>query len=301
MSLLDVACETLKKNIGAVRCGELPAMPRLIITTPDEFSFAPADLADQATFKTAIQDALIAGVDARIYLWPNFVGFESVNEDAVYEESALADMFVRNGKYRMRFSVRKNLCLHKAMFTHGSNSGRAFIIDVNNKMLGTLDEETGNFYGLSISLLNPEKLIISDGTIATKSPIYMVLADSNEIDQNGVMVPVPFINTLKRLTDVTIAQVTDYPDNAATEIKVTVLTSCDSVPVLGLLMADFVATDASGDAIVLTAATPDGAGGYVLETAGAFDVGSEVTLRAPSLLTVTAYEAEAPAEVSTIA
>jgi hypothetical protein len=287
MSVLDLTCDTLKKNLGVVRCGELPALPRTMITTPDDFSFDADDLATPASFKAAIQAAMISGIDIRVYLWPNFVGFESVNEDAIYEETALADLEVRPGKYRMRFHIRKNMCYHKAMFTHASNSGRVFIIDVNNNMLGTIDEETGELYGLSMSLLNPEKLMISDGSVATKSPVYMVLADSNEIDQRGVLVPVPFIGTLKRLTDVVLKQVGTADTD---DLVVSVLTECDGVPVIGLALADFIAEEADGTPITITARTDNGDGTYALTTVAGWVDGAIVYLTTPALLTVKAYE-----------
>ncbi len=288
MGLLDEQCSASKKNMGVVRCGELPSLPKMIITTPDDFFLDDDDFATEASLKAAIQAAMIAGIDVRIYLWHQFVAFEDNSEDAVYEETALSDLEVRPGKYRYRGFVRKNLCMHKAMFSHKANNGRAIIIDVNNKAFATRDASTDNIYGFSLNLLNVEKLKLSDGTVATKTPVYFVLADSNEIDQNGVMFPVPFINTLKRLTDVDLIQV---GAGAVDEIVVSVTTSCDAIPVVGLLLADFIVTDASGDAVVVSVATDNGDGTYTLETVGAFDDGTIVTLRAAALLTVKAYEA----------
>jgi len=282
-------CVDNKKNLGVVRCSKLPSMPRGMITTSEDFEIPTATLEDPELLEAYLQDALKAGSATRVYLWPFFVGFEDASEDAVYEETALADLKVRDGKYRFRFMIQKNLCMHKAMFTHRANGGRAFLFDIENQLTGTITS-TG-MRGFSISLLNTEKLKISDGTVSTKSPIYLVLSNNKELDADGGLVDASFVNTLKRLTDVVITMAA-APAATASSIRVEVKTECDGTPIDGLLVADFVGTDALGAAIVINTSTPvsGSPGNYTLASTADFEDDGEITLRAASLLTVEAYE-----------
>ena len=275
-------CEQEKENLGA-KCNDLPSLPACMIETPDNFFIAPDDYATEALLLAKLQDAILDVSSKRIYYWPFFDGYEGNNEDTVYEENALADLKVRNGKYRFRVFFAKGLCLHKAMFTHATKGGRVFLYDVDGRLFGTRDSQ-GNLRGFSISLLNPEKLIISDGSVATKSPVYVVLANSNEADKNGYVIDLPELTTLNRLTDVTLA-VVGTP--TATTIVVSVTASCDGTPISGLVTADFVVTTAAGATQVVTAAEGD-EGVYTLT--GTDMVSGFVNLVAPASLSIEAYE-----------
>src|SRR5690606_25806963 len=110
----------------------------------------------------------------------------------------------RDGQYRFKFHVTKNMALHKAMFTHRAiNEGRVYIFDQDNQLFGTEDAD-GNIWGFSLALLHTEKFRWADGTIPTSSPIYVCLGDNEEIDENGVLIDANVINRLDRLTDVAI-------------------------------------------------------------------------------------------------
>jgi hypothetical protein len=284
-------CGVLKKNLGLSRCNKMPSMPRCMITTSASFKFAAADYVSSSAFAAALDAAIQAGYATRIYLWPNFKGFQNVSEDAIYEETPLADMKVRDGKYRFRFDITENICLHKAMFTHRANGGRAFIFDIENQLIGTVDS-AGNFYGFTISLLNTEKMIISDGAVASKSPIYLVLANNKELDQDGMVLGADIasvINTTARLTDVALTLIS----HTATVITVEVKQSCDGTGVEGLLTADFLLVDDdNGASHSLTAAAVSGTPGRYTLTGTAFEA-SVLSLRPPATLTAKAYELEA--------
>jgi len=130
-------CDVIKKNLGVTKCDRLPQLFRGMITTPLNFKITAANLATPALLQTALQTAIEAGIANRIYLWPTFVGFESASEEAIYEETPLADLLVRDGKYRFRFHIKKNLCLHRAMFTHRGADQRVFFFDIENQLFGT--------------------------------------------------------------------------------------------------------------------------------------------------------------------
>jgi hypothetical protein len=280
-----MSCETNKSNLGLSKCKSLPQLPRGIITTPANFKVPAATAADPAALQTYLENAVKAGKANRIYLWPFFVGFENVSEETIYEENALADMLVRDGKYRYRFHIKESLCLHKAMFTHRQQSERVFIIDVENQIFGT-ELSNGDFAGFSVSLFNVEKLMVNDGTVSTKTPIYLVLQDSKEVDEKGMLIKASFLSTLTRLVDVKLT----VSNVLAGSLKVSVNAVCDGTPVSGLVLADFLLTTTAGAAQAPSAVVEDTnvPGLYTLTRAALAD--GFVDLVAAANLSVPGYE-----------
>lgn len=287
-------CTEIKKNLGLSRCVKIPQMPRCMITTGLNFKFEAADLVDDATFKAAVEAAISAGYADRIYLWPLFSGFENTSEATVYEQNASGSMFVRNGKYRFRFMITQDMCVHTAMYSHRSPSGRVFILDLENQMMGTKDVD-GNFYGYTYSLINPENLILSDGSVATKSPIFVELADPTELNKNGVLVPAAFINTVDRLTDVHLTKPA-APAATATKVNVIVKNECDGFALEGLAKEDFKFLTAAGAVQTIVSIAYKGDGVY--ELTGVAFVAGTVDLVAAADLTVKAYESLGPVTIT---
>jgi predicted enzyme related to lactoylglutathione lyase len=279
-------CIVVKSNLGLSKCDDLPQMPRGMITTPASFSLTAAQAADPALALAAIQDAIKNGLASRVYLWPKFVGMEDASEEAIYEDTPLADIAVRDGKYRWRFHIKKSMCLHKAMFTHRGSGDRVFLLDNKNQLFGT-ELSNGNIAGFTMSLLHTEKLKFSDGSVATKSPIYVVLEDSEEVDESGVLFDGTFVRELIPLTDVSLAVTVVDSDN----VRVAVTRKCDGIPVSGLVAADFVFTTSGGAAQApdTVTETSSGSGIYLAVRAANF-VDGFVNLEAAADLTIDAYE-----------
>jgi len=284
------ACEP-KKNLGLARCAKLPGMIKGMITTPESFKATEVEAVDPDFW----QDALLAPSGTRIYLWPDFVNMTDNSEQAVYENTPLAVMAVRDGRYNFRFEIKENLCLHKAMFTHRAISGRVFFIDVENQIIGTLDSD-GNLIGFSIMLLNTEKMMISNGTVSTKSPVTIVLRDNLELDRDGALVDAPFINTLARLTDVTL---TIVGSPTASSLVVDVKATCDDTPVNGLVLADFVLTKNDGMAQTTPpASSVEVNGRYTISKVGGTAwVDGFLNLVSATALSVEGYESTGPVVV----
>lgn len=283
-------CDVLKKNLGLSKCIKLPAMPRGMITTAANFKFTPEQLATPELFQAAVEAAIVAGYANRIYLWPFFSAYENATEAAVYEENALGVMHVRNGRYRFRFSITQDLCVHTAMFTHKATSGRAYVFDIEDQLSGTTDSD-GSFYGFTIGLLNPENLVLSDGTVATKSPVYVVLANPKELNANGAVIDASFLNTIDRLTDVSLTKGTGVATTSLLFVKANL--ACDGTILEGLVDADFTLTSALGvdktadiTGVVYNATT----GQYELASTADFAAGDIVSLVAPAALSIKAYE-----------
>jgi len=247
------------KNLGLVNCNELPGMLTGMIETPTSFVIPAATLASGDAAVQAYLEAALVNLTqtSRIYVWPAFKLVEDISVAPVYEDTPLAYLAVKDNKYRFRFSMSENLCLHKAMYTHKRTNGRAFLRDENGYLIGTL-LSNGDFAGLSIQLLNPEGFKFNDGTVSTKSPVVVAFADSKELNKNGYMYnAVDFINELVSIVDVDVTLVSA----TTTVITVDVATHCDDTAVLGLVTANFKvvkASDGSTQTIVAAAvsATP---------------------------------------------
>lgn len=273
------------KNLGLSSCKDLPQLLRGMITTPRNFKLSAADALDSEAW----QDALLADSGVRIHKWPDFKAFENASEEAIYEDTALSDLKVRDGKYRFRVSFVEALCNYLAMYTHNGSNQRVFFVDSENRIFGTTDAD-GNFKGFLVSLLNVEKLALSTGSEATKIPVYVVLTNAKELSQTGANVDGSFYDDLIELVDVDLTLV-GSPTTSL--IKVTVKTACDGVNVSGLVVGDFKFHKTDGTSVAITSIS-ELAGVYSLNQSGALFVDGNVDLNTAALLTIPGYESTGP-------
>lgn len=297
-----MACvEEEKKNLGLVQCNEFPKLLAAMIETPDSFVVPAATVASgSAAVQAYLQAALLVAGSGRIWYWPGFSKEpESTAEEEVYQDNpGLKIRQVRKGNQRWRFFVSENLCLHKNMQTHKRTNGRVFLVDIDGYIIGTR-KSNGDFAGLSLALLNPEKLKWATASEVSESPIYVALANSGiEFDKNGYMFNAEdFILELHRIVDVNISVVTITD---AGDIDVLVDTDCDDTGLSGLLVADFIYLNAAGAAVTITSATESTSvpGQYKLTQVGDLFVDGTVNIRSAALLTVKAYESTGAAAVN---
>lgn len=275
-----------KKNIGKTDGLCLPGLPIAMFTTPDSFELDAADIASAAALKTALQTALKASKDARVYKWPRFSNGEDASEETIYSQTAYGSRKIRDGNYRFKFMISKTLCLHKAMFSHSANAGRVIVLDKEGKIWLT-KKSNGNYAGLSIDMINVEKLKINFGDVLTETPIRVDLADNKELDEAGELVSCSIYNELEALTDVTL-EVTGSPTTTSFQLKVT--QTCDGTPVSGLVLADFAVTTNAGAAQVPTSVTEPNSDGIYTITKSTNFVDGYVDLVVASSLSLDAYE-----------
>ena len=283
-------CTENKLNIGASECKKLPGLIKGMITTPENWSITAANAASQTNW----QDAILAPKGTRIYLWPKWaVGMEDLSEEQIMEETPLTAIPVRAGQYRFRLMFRENLALHKAMYSHNNTAGRVFLIDNENKLIGTSIDEGVTLQGFLMDNLLVEKLKLGDGSVSSKTPIRFYLADNNELDANGYMIEPNFLSSLLPLTTVkpTVSAA------SATSITVSVKSILDSLPIIGLVAADFTLLTAAGLAQTISGATePNDDGVYVLTGSGW--VTGTLNLKAASALTLVGYESQGTVAVT---
>lgn len=280
-------CTTpIKKNIGNTKGLCLPGLPAAMFTVPDSFELDAADIASAAALKTALQTALKASKDARAYKWPRFSNAEDASEETIYSQTAYGSRKIRDGNYRFKFMVSQTLCLHKAMFSHSANEGRAIVLDKERKIWLT-KKSNGKYTGLTMDMINVEKMKFTFGDVLTETPIYVALADNKEWDESGELIECSIFNELEPLTDVTL-EVTQVVDEDHFYLKVT--QTCDGTPVSGLDKADFNVTTNAGAAQQPDTVTEPNSDGIYYFTRAANFVDGYVDLVVSSLLSLDAYE-----------
>ena len=282
MSVLS--CSEELKNLGVSRCKKRPSFIKGMITTPEDYTIT----AVLAASSTQWQADILAASTARIFLWPKAVNYENIAEDQVLEETPLTVMGVRQGNYRYRLYFKENLELHKRMHSHNESTGRVFLIDIDNQIIGTSDDDGTTLKGFLMDNLLVEKLMLNDGSQATKTPVNVYTADNSELDDTGFMVEATFVNSLISLTSV---NVTEVGTSIATLITVDVKSALDNVPLIGLVLADFVLLDASGVAQTITGVTEISDGRY--ECAGVGLVTGTIDLVTAAALTIPGFESDA--------
>jgi hypothetical protein len=297
--MADLICvQEPKKNLGLIKCDKLPQMIKGMIETPANWKLTPIQMATESAAKTAIQAAIKTGVANRVYLWPSFTGFENASTEAAYDETTISNLVADQGKYGFVFHVSRNMCLHKAMFSHNGQGSRFILVDKEDNLFLT-ELSDGSGAGFLAGLLNVEKLMIGDGSVATKTPIRLILKNHNEINKRGMMLPASYIDELIPLTDVDVT-IKESPSVSTSGFDVEVKTSCDGTPVSGLVTADFAVTTTAGSAQanVVVAETPAGSGNYrFTKSSGTYEDGF-VNLVAASALTIDAYESTGPATLN---
>ena len=285
MSINPLACLENQKNIGLSQCKKMPQLIKGVIVTPFDFELTEEEANDIDNW----QDALLADKRNRIVLFPIAKNMEQLNEDTVYEETALGVDVVRAGRYRFRLMFSESLEVHKRIWSFRGFNGRMFLVDTQNKITGT-QKTNGNFAGFTLDLLNPEKALLNDGSVRTKTPVYFSLADNLELDDNGAMIDGSFVRSLVPLTSAKL-EVQGTP--TATEIVVDVKSVLDNTPILGLIVDDFILLDASGASISIDSITESQTieGRYTL-TGTAFATGT-LNLVEPADLSIVGFEGEA--------
>lgn len=286
----QLSCLDQTKNIGSSACKKIPEMLAGMIVTPLDFELTLVEAASA----TAWQDAILAEKRNRIYLFPNAINMENASEESIYQDTPLATLAVRDGRYRFRLFFKENLNLHKAMFSFKGYAGRVFFIDNEGKIIGTSPDGV-KFQGLTLDLLNGEKLRLNDGSNATVTPMYMSLRDNLELDKFGCMVGgSSFLGSLQRLTDVDL---TIIGAPTSTLVVVSVKSALDNEPVLGLdPTTDFILLDGTGAAQSIASGTDNDDGTYNLVGVGL--VTGTLNLETPAVLSVKGYESTGAVDVT---
>lgn len=167
----------------------------------------------------------------------------------------------RQGKYRFTLMALVNPCQRKELMKLRGFGGRVFFMYSNNVILGTTDDLGVTVRGLTISMLNVEKMKmpLADGSVVPMVNIVVDLDDEKEISLNSAQAEMSWnVKTLDGLTPVTLIQ---NGIASATEVVVDVYSDCDGgceLPVTGLVTTDFSISGAGSITSVAESETVDG-------------------------------------------
>jgi hypothetical protein len=284
-----LSCGSSQSNTGSKQCIENFQDFSKFIITPLTFEFATQAAAELlANWTTAIN----AAAGSRIYPFPTILEKEDLSEATLYKTfTSGIQKKIREGKRGYRFTVQVPLCVHQALRTFNGYNGRFIGIDNNGRILGT-SPDGAKFKGWKLDTFEVEKIMIPSGDDICKTTIYVLFSDTTEFDDYGASFrPADLVSSwnpldLDGLQDVTLA----ITDSSATGATLTVTTTCDLIPVVGLVLADLVMTDDAGGAETITGATDNSDGTYTLTWSTISADTYWVDLLAPSAMTTKGYE-----------
>lgn len=287
MAYNDLNCSTNFQNTGLQVCNEDLGYWSKLILTPTDFEIDTASNAIlEATWKTAIND----DSEDRIRPFPQIKFWAENSEETQYEDGiAGSKIFVREGRYDVNMILAEiAFCLHKKL--RGLNNGKwsYYIVTSNGYILGyTLDGT--KFLPFSADIIRVEKQMLTDGTTALKTPVRIVGSDATEWNDNGVWVKPTAFNpiNLDGIHDVILAYVGSATSTTAT---ISVITTCDNVDVIGLVVGDFQLLNSSLVSQTINTVTDNDDGTYTLAYDALAPDSYTFNLKAPKNQTTKGYE-----------
>lgn len=167
-------CKTGRKNTGIQDlCDDISAIQSFILM-PRGFTADVVDIRDVVFWNTLVQET----PSKRVYPFPQIFSMTDNSEDTVFEEGALGNLFVRDGKIQLQFMIGSSRYKHEAMKSHTRGMYDVILIDKDGRgqAIRTSDDKVA---GIPLQQFVVERLQINDGTgAATKTLITMIFADA---------------------------------------------------------------------------------------------------------------------------
>jgi hypothetical protein len=283
-----VNCNSEVKNTGVSRlCSDMGPIAGYILT-PLDFSMTEADAKTQAAF-----DTLISAVrEERIYPFPAVLGMTDNSEDTVFEEMALGNIFVRDGKYNIQFMHESSRYKNAVLRSHSLQTHGVVFYDIQGRLQANEDGE-GNLVAQPLQQFVVEKPTLNNGSdSAYKSRVTMIW-QGEEWESNPAVVTGLEFNPadLEGLTDLDL-EVVGTP--TATEIVVQVNAAYSGVPV-NLEVDDFELLTTAGVVQTLDSVTAeDGLHTFV----GATLESGSLNLVKPADLVTTGYDSTGAVDIT---
>lgn len=260
-------CETSGVLNPSTSCNQSEGMLKMVIFAKDGVSLATGSAASTK----AAWDTLNQNKD--IIVLPAAISTEPTNEGAVYEQTPLGSMWVRDGRQEMKLNINTNMDLHSKIRTL-NNGGYNNVYYVYNSgvIAGTKIEGDVKFYPFALELLHIEYHTDNDGSVGGKTPVFISFADPTEFQDRPMFVKPTAFNPL-RLTALKNAAI-EVISASATSIVIDVFIPHIKFglqnPIEGLVAGDFLLTAASGASQTISGAVEDSLvdGRYTLSGTG---------------------------------
>jgi hypothetical protein len=241
-------CDENKKVLGFDTLCQIFGVPIMYVLTPSDFSLT----IEEAKLFTNWQNLIQASDQTKIYPSPKVKSTEGANEDNVYDETPTGEDKVRDGKIKFIFNHSNSPEVHKRLRTHIGKGGGIIIGTQNNILLGYSDDDA-NLKAFTRELLDVRPWTINDGSKASVTPVYVVLADTIESQDQIVSVKPTDFGVLK-LKDLKGALIQNavYTSGVGNTVDFKAVDAIHGKTILGLTTPDIVVKDATGTAIVGT-------------------------------------------------
>ena len=252
---------------------------------------------DGVSFATGAEAMLKASWDTLnqnkdIIVLPVAISTEPMNEGAIYEQTPLGSMWVRDGRKEMKFNINSNLALHSNIRTlNNGGYNNACLIYTSGVVAGTKNAGDVKFYPYSLELLHVEYHTDNDGAVGGKTPVFISFADPTEFEDRPMYVKPTAFNAL-RLEPLKNAEITIVSASATSivfDVNIPHIKYGFHNPIEGLVVADFILLKTDGSAQTLSGVVEDALvdGRYTASGTG-LATGS-LNLKEPSAMTTKGF------------
>ena len=279
-------CETAGVLQPSTPCNLSEGMIKKIIFAKDGVSLATGD----AAMTKAAWDTLIQSKD--ILVMPAAISVEQMNEGAIYEQTPLGSMWVRDGRKEMKLNINSNMSLHSLIRTlNNGGYNNAYLLYTSGVIAGTKTTGDVKFYPYAIELSHVEYHTDNDGAVGGKTPVFISFADPTEFEDRPMYVKPTAFNAL-RLEALKNAEITIVSASATSivfDVNIPHIKYGFQNPIEGLVVADFVLLKAAGSAQTLSGIVEDALvdGRYTASGTG-LATGS-LNLKEPSAMTTKGF------------
>ena len=167
-------CKTGRKNTGIQDlCDDISAIQSFILM-PGGFTADVEDIRDVDFWNSLVHET----PSKRAYPFPQIFSMTDNSEDTVFEEGALGNLFVRDGKIQLQFMIGSSRYKHEAMKSHSRGKYDVILIDKDGRGQAIRTQD-GKVAGMPLQQFVVERLQMNDGTgAATKTLVTMIFADA---------------------------------------------------------------------------------------------------------------------------
>jgi hypothetical protein len=255
-----MSCVSRQQNTGIPRCTENVGYDVKFVVCPRGTVITTQALAETfASWKTLFN----AEGSSRCYPFPKHFLVEPAANESVYETGSGNQqklIVVNPGKSKFTL-LMESLCLAKKLRSFNNGSWSVFPITSTGGIRGITDSTNTLFMPIPY-FFNIDSIVLPTPSTFAKQPIIAYPEDAEIFDKSGVVIYPTAFNPITEFDGIHDVVITAVSAPTATGWVIKVETWCDSVPVNGLLVSDFIMHDKDGALITITSVTATGDGEY---------------------------------------
>lgn len=271
-------------------CNNSDGMLKMIILAKEDVSIAKGSGSEHAAMTKATWETLVQAED--IIPIPVAISTDPTNEGAIYEQTPLGSMWVRDGRMEVKYNINTNMDLHsKLRSLNGSEYTKAFYVYNSGMIYGTQTTGETAFDAYELALMHVEYHTDNDGSVGGKTPIFLSFEDAREFqDYPKAFQPTWNPLKLKALTNVQLEVVSASATSIVVRAYVPHIKEGYKNPVEGLVVGDWLSTTTAGVVETISSSTENlnVPGEYTL--AGTGLATGFINMKKPSLMTTKGFK-----------